>query len=593
MNKFYLKKLSIYGEGKTPSYMDFEKGLNIIHGISDTGKTCILKCIDFVFGSSNKYPIPESHGYDLIQLLINTSNGSLTLKRELGKNKISVLSSDENFNSGDYSLKEIGEILLPLVGIKNKPTIIKNSRYEKQRLTWRTFMHSFIISEEEIIQTQPILMSKESTAKTASISALIYLISALNFDDINPQEDKKIKEARKKAVEIYINKEISNLSLRQNELTELLKNFDQEYAENIIKKLTGELTEIEKAISEEMEKQNSYLSKIVFYKDKITECDIRLNKFEEFNKQCTADIERLGFIVDAENNIEKIPVIDKCPYCDNDIPHKKHESYTETANNELKRILELINGLSKTIYDAQKEKEKYEIELKNALTKKKYIDDYIKNALKPKQQNIEKTLNDYKIVLKLQNEMDLLQKLQADKYVELTKLSEQDKSEVSQYKPKEHFPIDFENDFSNIFTNILKECKYENLNTSVFNLENFDAIINSKEKSNFGKGFRAFINMVIVLSIRKFLVENGQFAPNLLVVDSPLLSLEQGVDEYAPESMKAALINYIMKNQEDGQTIIIENKIPELNYSDFKVNLIEFTKGKKPGRYGLLSDVKV
>lgn len=92
--------------------------------------------------------------------------------------------------------------------------------------------------------------------------------------------------------------------------------------------------------------------------------------------------------------------------------------------------------------------------------------------------------------------------------------------------------------------------------------------------------------------MRKYLNDKGAFKPGLIVVDSPLLSLEQGVEESAPDSMKAALMTYIMKNQEDGQTIIIENKIPNLNYQQFNVNLIEFTKGKKDGRYGLLEDIK-
>lgn len=223
MSRFYLKKLSIFGQGKTPSYIEFSKGLNIIFGVSDTGKTCILKCIDFVFGSKNKEPIPITHGYEQVELLIETEKGNVTLKRIIGKTKTTIISCDPDFPSGDFTQSELGVILLPLIGIKNNPSIIKNSRYEKQRLTWRTFMHSFLISEEEIIQTAPILINKESTAKTSSLSALIYLISALDFDSLTPQEDKKIKEARKRAVENYIYKDISKLESRNNELNDILK----------------------------------------------------------------------------------------------------------------------------------------------------------------------------------------------------------------------------------------------------------------------------------------------------------------------------------------------------------------------------------
>jgi hypothetical protein len=50
--------------------------------------------------------------------------------------------------------------------------------------------------------------------------------------------------------------------------------------------------------------------------------------------------------------------------------------------------------------------------------------------------------------------------------------------------------------------------------------------------------------------------------------------------------MKASLFQYMLDHQENGQTIIIENEIPDLDYS--KANLICFTKDKVEGRYGLL-----
>lgn len=592
MSRFYLKKLSIFSQGKTPSYIEFSKGLNIIFGVSDTGKTCILKCIDFVFGSKNKEPIPITHGYEQVELLIETEKGNVTLKRIIGKTKTTIISCDPDFPSGDFTQSELGVILLPLIGIKNNPSIIKNSRYEKQRLTWRTFMHSFLISEEEIIQTAPILINKESTAKTSSLSALIYLISALDFDSITPQEDKKIKEARKRAVENYIYKDISKLESRNNELNDILRNFTEEDSQLVINQLTGELSDIDKEISIQINEQNNILAQILKKQDQLAECDIRLKNYSEYRSQCIGDVERLGFIVDGENNFKKIPQLDRCPYCENQISHKQQESYSEVANKELKRILGLLKGLEVTELDTQKEKSAIQKDLVKLIQNKNRIQDYIKQALKPKQQSIQKTLNDFKAIIQLKNELEINQKMTHEKWLELQNLQNENTADATQFKPKEHFPTDFQKEFSTLLEEILKECQYENLITSTFSMDTFDAIINSKHKDSYGKGFRAFINMSVVLTMRKYLVEKGKYAPRLLVVDSPLLSLEQGVDESAPESMKTALMSYIMNNQAIGQTIIIENKIPNLDYAKYGVNLIEFTKGKSEGRYGLLADVK-
>ena len=52
MSKFYIESIIAHGSGKTDAVVSFGKGLNIIQGYSDTGKTCVVKCIDYIFGSS-------------------------------------------------------------------------------------------------------------------------------------------------------------------------------------------------------------------------------------------------------------------------------------------------------------------------------------------------------------------------------------------------------------------------------------------------------------------------------------------------------------------------------------------------------------
>ena len=51
MSKFYIKKLTAYGETKKESSIEFSPYLTIICGASNTGKTYIFKCIKYLFGS--------------------------------------------------------------------------------------------------------------------------------------------------------------------------------------------------------------------------------------------------------------------------------------------------------------------------------------------------------------------------------------------------------------------------------------------------------------------------------------------------------------------------------------------------------------
>lgn len=57
MSRFYISKVTAYKHDGGESSIQLEDGVNIIYGPSNTGKTLILKYINFIFGSDD---IPES-----------------------------------------------------------------------------------------------------------------------------------------------------------------------------------------------------------------------------------------------------------------------------------------------------------------------------------------------------------------------------------------------------------------------------------------------------------------------------------------------------------------------------------------------------
>ena len=81
---FTLKCLRATGKDHSLSELRFTNGLNVISGASDTGKSYILECIDFMYGS-DKLPrrIEESKQYDFILLEIEDKSGKqYTLERK-------------------------------------------------------------------------------------------------------------------------------------------------------------------------------------------------------------------------------------------------------------------------------------------------------------------------------------------------------------------------------------------------------------------------------------------------------------------------------------------------------------------------------
>lgn len=77
MAGFYIKRIIARSDLKEDAVVDFTFGLNIIQGRSDTGKSCVLKCMEFVFGGNyDKLKIHSKNHQDMIQrpLLLAQNN---------------------------------------------------------------------------------------------------------------------------------------------------------------------------------------------------------------------------------------------------------------------------------------------------------------------------------------------------------------------------------------------------------------------------------------------------------------------------------------------------------------------------------------
>ena len=79
---FALRRLALIGPGKAPAEVTFARGLNVIAGPSDSGKSFIAQCLDYALGSGTApKEIPEAEGYSAVVLCIASSDCSLALGR--------------------------------------------------------------------------------------------------------------------------------------------------------------------------------------------------------------------------------------------------------------------------------------------------------------------------------------------------------------------------------------------------------------------------------------------------------------------------------------------------------------------------------
>ena len=87
---FLLRKLQVLGTDVEPAELVFQPGLNVISGLSDTGKSYILQCIDYMLGAqTSPKQIKESKPYNTMLLEIETQEEKVyTLERNMNGNII-------------------------------------------------------------------------------------------------------------------------------------------------------------------------------------------------------------------------------------------------------------------------------------------------------------------------------------------------------------------------------------------------------------------------------------------------------------------------------------------------------------------------
>ena len=609
MAGFYIKKVIAKSDTKPTSFVEFTEGLNIIQGRSDTGKSCIVKCIEFVFGGDMKHlktPFKESSGFNEAVVVLSTDEGDITISRKVGKNSAEVSAPEIDWiEGGTYALKKppkttknpkpvLNEIMMQLLGFNEEPEVTKNARFDKERMTWASLLRLVYVKEGRIDSEEAIFEPTDNYEKTPFLSSLLYLIYGHDFGNADAQTKKEIKKARREAVKEYLNGKIQIASDRREQLEKQMQLFDGVNVEQTISDMVSSLNATEQSISAALDKSKSLLGEIMKGEKRLAQCNVLLSRYEYLRSQYKADIQRLSFIVEGEQETKKLPTVSTCPFCEGKIVHRKKATYVDASKAELTRIIAQLEGLDTAEKNGHREKEEIEAALEKLRQERDDIDRLIKDELKPKSAELEASINALKAYVRLSEEMRVVAAYAQDWETDIDNYDATEETETPLvYHPKDYFDSEFQTGMTENAESILTECRYHNFTAARFDIPTFDIEVNGEAKaSSHGKGYRSYLNTVVALMFRKFLAEHATYNPGLLIIDTPLHGLDEEVPEDAPESMRAGLFTYFMNHQE-GQLIVIENldHIPNLDYENSGANVITFTKKRGEGRYGFLNDV--
>lgn len=605
MAGFYIKEVRATGQSVPDAIVTFGPGLNILQGRSETGKTCVLKCIDFAFGGSTTMPFKDGAGYSAVKMTVVSDGGELSVSRKVGKNQFTIESNIDGIEDGIYNLKPdkkglhpvLNLVWMKLMGIDEEHEVPSDLNFTKKRLTWKQLLRMFFISEDDISLSGSIILPSRFEEQTLFLSSLLYLITARDFSEQDAVEKKALRKMRKKAVTDYITEKIKGAVEKKQKLEDQMGAFEGINIEAEIDHMVSELATVEAAITSALSETQQLLNSILQEEEKVAESEMLLSRFKHLRSQYTADIKRLTFIVEGEQAVGAIPKSTTCPFCDGAMPTRSKKSYIEASKAELGRIVAQLNGLSSTEADVEQEHASVTSRLVELRAQRADIESMITSELRPKAAALSNSIKAYRAYVQAHQEVKVITDFaqsweqDIDRYEAEAALDDK----KLEYRPREYFPEDFQTVMTQYADEILRECRYENYTCARFDVTSFDIEVNGEVKStSHGKGYRAYLNTVVALMFRKYLAEHAHFNPRLLIVDTPLHGFDDGVETQAPESMRAGLFTYFMNHQEEGQLIIVENldNIPALDYASAGATVETFTHGKSKGRYGFLPGVK-
>ena len=599
-----IKSLTASGPGVEDSTIIFGKKLTVIAGPSDTGKTCIYKCIDYILGGNNdasNLPFDEEDKYNTVAVELETHKGKIKLTREQKSSSTYVNSEIEDIKSGEYVLKEskknqntINSLFLKLIDIPVDIKLPKNDKGKPGAFTWRTIKNSFIIDEHRADTDKSILL--EVPNQPLYLASLIYLISGNELNEYKgDKEAELIKKTKKNTLLAYIKQQREMLEKKKISLELKLQNIPEgKTIDEYINELNKEIDLINQKIDDATKEYAEINKEKIEINTRLTKNKALIERYTSLSTQYSTDINRLTFIVDNEELIKGRVKKTKCPYCDSDIIPKDQSSYIQASQAELVKAVKNSQDLEETRVFIQNQIDDDEMMQKDCNERLAAIQSLINKEYIPQRNQIAKQIQQFREYLQIEGSLSLMAENDADLKSDLEKIESEPVTSFTPFKGKPLFYNLISAQLVAECQSILEEIGYDPITSVEIVKSTLDLKINGKTKANRGKGYKAFTNSVLLLGFRKFMNQHSAKCYNFYMFDSPLKGLAlPDIDVSA--NIRAGFFKYLVNNQLEDQVIIMENthdnEIPPMDESD-DVKIYKFTQDPNDGRYGFLLSVR-
>lgn len=584
----HVAKILLTGADVDDAFIEFGPGANILAGQSDTGKSYLLHCLDYIFGADElKKRIPEAEPYSQLFVQFRNALGEdLTLERSLSGGglaahycKISGISGEgekivvRRGSSGQT--KDITAVLFPFAGMNPEARLRKNDRGEIQRLTIRTVLPVFLINEISIIDEKSPVVGDAAFDATARKRMFAYLLSGKDDTGILAAERQDIVKARNSAKLGLISEMLEPLQHRSSQ-------FDDD-PEETVEKVDAAIEAISAELSQTTEQRGALFRLLQTETAELQKAETQIIAIEEvlsryklLGERYRSDLKRLDFIAEGAHYFSGLQDV-TCPLCDQPMDFKhihtaadNSVSIYEGARIEAAKIKALDADLAETMLTLDTRLASWKEQRENSNTNIGSFETRLNQILTPTLIGLNKRLERLiarRVALEnIRNDRDQLQSLQMMKD-DIEKATSGRSAASSKWEPLPSVAL---RGFCKSVEDVLVEWKWANDPRVEFDQVDFDIVVDGQSRQSHGKGVRSVLYAAFVVGLLRYSNSQGKPHPGFIVLDSPLTSYRKAparnqADGPVSQSVETAFWESLLKLDPATQIIVIENKEPPTN----------------------------
>jgi hypothetical protein len=316
-----LRRLRLEGAGAEPAEVCFDSGLTVISGASNTGKSYIFDCIDFLLGAEAiAKEIDEAAPYRRALLeLVNSDGEQLTLVRALKGGDLEVhrcsitqigpaTGEIVTWDRRRSPHPDLSTVLLKFAGIAATAKVRKNALGETEALSLRLLKPLFLVSETAIMDEGAPVHDGTGFAQTARASAFSFALTGTDDDAIIAAPDPKLTRAGALAKIDLLEKLMAPIIRRLNALPS-----DDRTPGERVEILDARIDEVSSALSEDesawrtlREDRADHLMKSQRAESQLVALGEMVRRFELLDQRYSSDLGRLNFMAEASHYFQEL-----------------------------------------------------------------------------------------------------------------------------------------------------------------------------------------------------------------------------------------------------------------------------------------------